>query len=410
MSSKDHREPTLLKAPVTASLRLPGFGPGRKSFQIASALMMAGTMLAGCSSLPQNAPTSRNIVKASQSPANTLNYKIVELDAALASTPPQRNELGLVKMASFANIPAPNRSDMVLPGDILLVSVYEVGVSLFGGPAPTSAATPTAPGLPPSAAAHNIPVTVREDGNISLPYIGTLKANGFYPEELAEQIGTRLAPYSQSPQVQVAISQSVGNAAYVNGAVAKSGRYPLTSAHERLLDVIALAGGSAIDVNDAELHFTRRGESATLRLADLRAEDRANIQVLPGDRIEIRKQRKSITVFGATDRVSEIGFEAPNLSLAEALARSTGPADSRANARGVYLFRLERDSSGDVLQPVIYHIDMMNPQTYFLTQMFQMQDKDVILYSNSSSNLTQKFVGMLNMLFSPALGIRYATQ
>jgi polysaccharide export outer membrane protein len=374
--------------------------------------MLAGTMLAGCASLPRNAPTSRNIIKASQSPANTLDYKIVELDAAAVSAPPQRNELGLLKMAAFADVNVPFRTDMVLPGDTLLVSVYEVGVSLFGGPsgAAAAAATPTTPGVPPSAAAHNIPVVVREDGNISLPYVGTIKADGFYPEELAESIRTRLAPYSQSPQVQVTISQSVGNAAYVNGVVTRSGRYPLTSAHERLLDLIALAGGAAIDVNDAELHFTRRGESATLRLADLRAEDRANVQVLPGDRIEIRKQRKTITVFGATDRVAEIGFEAPNLTLAEALARSTGPADSRADARGVYLFRLERDTSGNVLRPVIYHIDMMNPQTYFLTQMFAMQDKDVILFTNSSTNLIQKFVGMLNMLFSPALGIRYATQ
>jgi len=413
MSSKDQRLTALLKAPMIVNSRLPGFRLATcRSARITSLLLMTGTMLAGCASLPQNAPTSRSIIKASQSPANTLNYKIVTLDAATVAAPPQRNELGLLKMGKFAEVPAPARTDMILPGDTLIVSIYEVGVSLFGGPAPTSAlaTTSTAGSSPPSAAAHNIPVTVREDGNISIPYIGTIKADGYYPEELADAIRTRLAPYSQSPQVQVAISQSVSNAAYVNGTVAKSGRYALTSAHERLLDLIALAGGSAIDVNDAELHFTRRGESATLRLADLRAEDRANVQILPGDRIEIRKQRKSITVFGATDRVSEVSFDAPSLTLAEALARSTGPADSRADARGVYLFRLERDASGNVLRPVIYRVDMMNPQTYFLTQMFQMQDKDVILYSNSSSNLTQKFVSMLNMLFSPALGIRYATQ
>jgi polysaccharide export outer membrane protein len=366
-------------------------------------------MLAGCASLPQNAPTSRNIIKASRSQANTLDYRIVELDASVVAQPPLRNETGLLKMATFAGVEAPQRSDMILPGDSLIVSVYEVGVSLFGG-APQVAAAANGVALPPAAAGHNILVSVREDGNITLPYTGTIKADGLYPEELAERIRTRLAPFSQTPQVQVNISQSVGNAVYVNGAVAKAGRYSLTSAHERLLDMIALAGGSAIDVNDAELHFTRRGESATLRLADLRAEDRANVQVLPGDRIEIRKQRKTITVFGATDRVSEIGFEAPTLTLAEALARSTGPADSRANGRGVYLFRLERNAQGSVQRPIIYHIDMMNPQTYFLTQMFQMQDDDVILYANSGSNLTQKFVGMFNMLFSPALGIRYATQ
>jgi len=372
--------------------------------------MIAGFMVAGCSSLPQNAPTSREIVKASQGPSNTLDYSIVDLDAAIAAAPPPRNDTGLLKLAAFARIQAPQRADMILPGDALVVSIYEVGVSLFG--ASTSAAVTSQPiaALPPSAAGHNIAVSVREDGNITLPYAGTIKADGLYPEELAERIRIRLAPVSQQPQVQVSIAQSVGNAAYVNGAVAKSGRYPLTSAHERLLDVIALAGGSAIDVNDAELHFTRRNESATLRLADLRAEDLANVQVLPGDRIEIRKQRKTVTVFGATDRVSEVPFDAPSLTLAEALARSTGPADSRANPRGVYLFRLQRDAQGNVEHPVIYRIDMMNPQTYFVAQVFQMQDDDVILYANSGSNLTQKFIAMINMLFGPALAVRYATQ
>jgi polysaccharide biosynthesis/export protein len=403
MSCEDQHEKTLFGACMRGRPRLHIARYGR----VVLTMMMAGTMLAGCSSLPINAPTSHNIVKASRSPANTLNYKIVELDAAAASAPSQRDELGLAQMSAFA-APAVLRSDKILSGDTLIVSIYEVGVSLFGGSAP--AAAPTGQSASPSAAAHTIPVTVREDGNISLPYVGTIKADGLYPEQLADSIRTRLASFSQSPQVQVAISQSVGNTAYVNGAVAKSGRYPLTSAHERLLDVIALAGGSAIDVNDAELHFTRNGESATLRLADLRAEDLANVQIMPGDRIEIRKKRRSITVFGATDHVSEIGFEAANLSLAEALARSTGPADSRANARGIYLFRLERDKNGTTVRPVIYHINMMDPQAYFLAQMFQMQDKDAILYSNSSSNITQKFVSLINQLFSPALGIRYASQ
>lgn len=53
---------------------------------------------------------------------------------------------------------------------------------------------------------------------------------------------------------------------------------------------------------------------------------------------------------------------------------------------------------------------MLKADTYFLTQMFKMRDKDVILYANSSSNLAQKMVSLLNLLFSPALTVRYATQ
>ena len=376
---------------------------------VAVSLLMVSTMLSGCRSLPISAPTSHAIVKASQSAQNTLNYKIVELDPAVAAAAPFHSEVGLTQMAAFSASATPDRSDMILAGDDLIVSVFEVGVSLFGNSASAQLA-PSAPGTTPSAVAHNIPVTVREDGYVTLPYIGRMKATGYYPEQLADHIRVLLSPYSQTPQVQVMIADSLSNAAYVFGGVVKSGRYRLTSAHEHVLDLIALAGGNAIDVNDAELHFTRQGQSATVSLADLRAESPSNIQVLPGDRIEIRKQRRSITVFGATNHVSEITFDAARLTLAEAIARSTGPADSRADARGVYLFRMEKDLATDTVKPVIYHINMLNPQSYFLAQMFQMQDKDAILYANSPSNVTQKFVGMINMLFSPALGVRYAAQ
>lgn len=53
---------------------------------------------------------------------------------------------------------------------------------------------------------------------------------------------------------------------------------------------------------------------------------------------------------------------------------------------------------------------MLKPESYFLAQMFVVKDRDVILFSNSSSNITQKMLGLLSQLFSPALSIRYATQ
>ena len=58
----------------------------------------------------------------------------------------------------------------------------------------------------------------------------------------------------------------------------------------------------------------------------------------------------------------------------------------------------------------IYHIDMMKPQSYFLAQMFEMQDKDVILFANSRANLAQKMAALLGNLFSPATALVYATK
>jgi polysaccharide export outer membrane protein len=262
---------------------------------------------------------------------------------------------------------------------------------------------------------QTISAQVRDDGTITLPYIGTLQASDADPATLEDRIRQRLKPLSQSPQVQVAIAQSVQNVVYLSGAITRPGRIPLTAAHEHLLDVLAIAGGAqsttaGADSLDLDIHLVRGDKAVSVRLGDLRPEDMANLVVFPGDRIELRRAARTFTAFGATDKVSQIAFSAEKVSLVEAIARAAGPADARANAHGVYLFRLERDSAGKMLQPVVYHIDMMKPQSYFLAQMFEMQDKDVILFANSKANLAQKMAALLGNLFSPATTLVYAAR
>lgn len=378
------------------------------------ALLACGSLLSGCASLPTNAPTVSAVTNSAQGPKNTLGFKIVDIDAQNVATQPVRNEMGLVQLAALSSNPLPSRTDRIRVGDVLTIAVYEVGVSLFGGTSATGASGSIGEGTP-TATAQTITAQVRENGTITLPYIGVIRATDTYPDTLAERIRQRLAPLSQSPQVQVAIAQSLENVVYISGAVGHPGRVPLTSSRERLLDVIAIAGGAVSnaageDGLDLEVHLVRGDKAVSVRLGDLRAEDMANLVILPGDRIELRRATRTFTAFGATDKVSQIPFSAEKVSLAEAVARATGPADARANARGVYLFRIERDETGKAVRPVVYHIDMMRPETYFLAQMFEMQDKDVILFANSRSNLVQKMAALLGNLFSPATTVVYATK
>lgn len=376
-------------------------------------LMAATALLSGCAALPSNGPTVPTIRKSAQSSQNTLGFKIVDIDLHNANVPAARNEIGLLQLSAMSAAPISEHSDQIRKGDTLAINIYEVGVSLFGGSASTLAVAGDIHA--PTAGVQSLSAMVREDGTITLPYIGTLRADDADPAILERRIRDRLRPLSQSPQVQVAIAQSLQNVAYVSGAIGRTGRIPLTMARERLLDVLAIAGGATsttagADGLDLEVHLVRGDKSASVRLGDLRPEDMANLMILPGDRIELRRAARTYTVFGATEKVSQIPFSAEKVSLAEAIARATGPADARANPRGVYLFRLERDSAGKLVQPVVYHIDMMRPQSYFLAQMFEMQDKDVILFANSRASLAQKMAALLGNLFSPAAAVVYAAR
>lgn len=372
-------------------------------FAIAAALS-----LSACASLPTSGPTVRQVLKDSHSSRLDVPFKLIPLDAVAIRKALPPAEPGIVRLGALAHDPAPERADMIRPGDTLSISIFEIGVSLFGGGAMPPAGLGTAPRTP-TAATQVLNIGVREDGFIDLPYAGSVRAAGAYPEELAEVIRKHLKSLSETPQVNVSITESVKSVVYLSGAIARSGRYRLTAAREHLLDAIALAGGSVSDPNELEVRLQRGTMEVTAPLNQINSGDLADIPIHPGDRIQLIRVRPSYTIFGASDKIGQVYFEAKNISLAEAIARAAGPSDYRANPRGVFLCRYETGADGKP-EPVVYRLNMMETDAYFLAQGFPMRDKDVILFANSSGTMTQKLVSLLSNLFSPVMAVRYATQ
>lgn len=363
--------------------------------------------VAGCSSLPNSGPTESRIRKGAgiASPSSGVSYRLVPIDANTAKLNADLPNVGALQLAALSDNGIYARTDAIRIGDRLNFSIYEVGVSLFRSNLP---AAPD-PARTPSAGMQSIAVQVREDGTIALPYIGTLNVVGVYPDAVAQTVRQRLRPLSESPEVTVEIAETLENTVLIGGLVARSGRVRLTSARERVLDALALAGGVPLDVNEMQLTLTRGNKTVVVPLNQIGPGDTANIVLYPGDRIILERVRNTFTVFGASDRINQHGFDARSVSLAEAVARSGGPADTRANPRGVFVFRLEKDEEGK-LMPTVYQLDMLKPESYFLAQLFPVRDKDVILIANSSSNLTQKLVNLVNQLFSPILAARVVAQ
>lgn len=353
--------------------------------------------LAGCSTLPSSGPTAGQINGALKKD-NQLGFTIVDIDpvatAKLASLPPADG--GLSRLAK------PGRIDTLGPGDVLTISIFEVGVTLFTG----AAGTPAQGGaFNPSARATPLDdVLVDSSGTIVLPYVGKLNVTGKTPAELSRMIERGLRGLSQRPQVQVTVKVNAHNNYYVLGDVRTPGKFPLTLPEERLLDSLARAGGAAIQPDDAVLRLTRDGESAETRLSAIDASGPQNIALLPGDRIQLFTRPRTFLAFGSTLKVSQVSFSASELSLAEALARIAGPNENSADASAIYLFRY--DATAPQVpggQPVIYRLNMLKAQSYFLSQRIGMRDKDVIYVASAASNQPGKLAAILGQLFSPLL-------
>ena len=397
-------------------LRLSAFAPGSEAKSttpgewgrlVLPALPLIVALLSGCSTLPSSGPTARQIVHRADDQRNEFRFNIVPLDSRAVDTLNQAQNSRAAATKPLALLAGPPQLDVLGPGDTLTISIYEVGIALFGRGAASGPGT-----FDPAAHGERLPeMRIDANGKITLPYVGTIQAAGATIGEIEAEINRRLAGQSQRPQAMVTLAKNLSNTVIVSGNVNKPGRYDLTFNGERLLDAVALAGGATASSEDTLVRFARGAQIVEQRLDSIRATSRDNLLLAPRDTVELITRPRSFTVFGAAGRVSQVSFETGGVSLAEALARVQGPSDATADPTAVFIFRYDDTidpASG--AKPVIYRLDLLQPASYFLAQRVAMQDKDVIYIANAAANQPSKLVAIINQLFTPIVTARVLTQ
>jgi polysaccharide export outer membrane protein len=184
------------------------------------------------------------------------------------------------------------------------------------------------------------PIRLGEDGKIDLPMIGSIKAVGLTPGELASEIKKRLDNFVRDPEVSVDVVEVKSRPVSVMGAVKAPGVFQL-NAPKRLLEVLAGAGGvdetagSVVNVNrpksSGPISLFGANESADyysvqISLPDLVEGRRpeANIAILPHDTITVPRA-KLVYVIGEVHKSG--GFvlrERENISVLQAISLAEG--------------------------------------------------------------------------------------
>jgi polysaccharide export outer membrane protein len=305
-------------------------------------------------------------------------------------------------------------SNALRPGDIIAVSVYETGGStLFPPPIsmPSITASPSSQNTSP-AGASTIPSQVIEaDGTINVPFVGRMRVAGKTPGQAGQMIQDGLKGKAVEPQVVVSLVNNATNTATVGGDVNQPKPVPLSLRGERLLDVIAAAGGSKFAPYETYVEIVRSGKTGTSLLQSVVRNPGENIIIRPNDQVFLTRIPRSFAVMGATQKVAQYPFETERVSLAEAIARAGGPIDTIGDPSGIYLFRFEPwPIAKDILRaanidlgdepppdvvPILYRLTLADAGGYFYAQAIQMRDKDVVLISNSEAT---QLVKMLNVV------------
>lgn len=361
-------------------------------------ILLAG--LAGCATLPSSGPTGGQI---ENSAAAVVNLPIQVVEVATSADIPQ-SQASSVQSTALPDLPPPP-TDMIGPGDVLDISIYEAGVTLFAAGSSAVGAT-TVPGVQ----VQKLPPTrVNDAGFISIPYAGNLNVAGMTTGQVESMIRYSLRNISQNPQVAVTLTQAITNSVIVGGEIAKPGRVVLQTNRESLSDVIALAGGYRGNAKDLKLRVTRGTSSVDMRMNDLIDDPKFDVRAYPGDRLMLISNPQTYSVLGASGRVEQIAFSGSSVSLAEAIATAGGPNSGLGDPAAIFLFRYVHDEEGKEV-PMVYHVNMMKAGSYLLSQRLAMRDKDVLYFGNAAANQPSKLIQLISQLFSPILTVTSVVQ
>ena len=246
-----------------------------------------------------------------------------------------------------------------------------------------------------------------------MPYAGRVHVAGKTTRDVQKVIEGALEGKAIQPQVLVNVTHPVSSAVAVNGEVVTGAQVPLSVKGYRVLDVIALAAGVKYPVNEDFVELSRGPRTARIPLITIVNNPRENIYLHPDDAVTLVHDPQTFIAYGALGQIAEIPFQADGITLAQALSKAGGLLDSRSDMRGVFVFRYEPelvarrlDPNNPLVErgrltPVVYRLDLSDPNSLFLEQRFQIANRDVIYVSNSPSTEVQKVFNVVSGAFAP---------
>lgn len=362
----------------------------------------------GCASLPRSGPNAMAI-NASASATQSREEADIRLQYALVDINPKvlafvgEEEPGSIYQSFGSGRGATPAAIRVGVGDVVQVTVFEADqgglfIPVEAGSRPGNFVT-----LPQQ--------TVDQSGDITVPYAGKIRAAGKTTATIQAEIEERLKDRAIEPQVVLAVLDRKATVASVVGEVNLPNSFPINPSGDRILDMVARAGGPKFPGYETYVTLQRKGAKGTVFFDTLVAKPQENIYVAPGDTIYVFRNPRTFIAFGAAGLNGRYEFGDDALSLAEGVGKAGGVVDGQAEPSQVYLYRLEDRKvleaigvdlanfpPAQEIVPTIYRANFRVPENFLVAQNFPMRDKDVIYVSNARSVEFLKFLTIVNAI------------
>jgi polysaccharide export outer membrane protein len=370
---------------------------------------MVSASLAGCGVIPKDGPRAGAVTGGATAlvadSSEKIDYVQVDLNAETVKAANKFSYDSVRRFSGLGKVSA-DRDVSIGYGDVVSVTVFEAE---SGGP--------FLPKDSPTRSNNYVQIPnqqVDRDGNINVPYVqGAVRVVGRTPKAVAAEITSKLKQRAIDPQVVVTVVEHRGNAISVLGDVGSATRFSMDPGGIRLSGAIARAGGPKSPAYETVVNLQRNGVA---HMADFQAVVRdpgQDVPLAPGDVVYLSHVPKFYMVLGSTSpgvvggvNNRRFTFELENMSMTEALAKAGWLDTTRANAGEVFLFRFEKpallSSLGvDVsrfksdLIPTVYRVDFSSAEGFYLANLYNMRNRDVIFVSESIHSDIQKVLSIV---------------
>lgn len=367
-------------------------------------------LVSGCTFIADDGPSSLAVNKRATTASLTTSgetltdYALVDLSGTVLSVIPAHGPARLNTSFGLGK-GAPPVTKIVI-GDTIVVTIFE---SAEGG----LFLTPGQVGRTGNFV--QIPAqTVDSSGSIYVPFAGTIKVSGRTLSQVSKDIEGKLQGRAIEPKVVVSIQSREDNRVAVLGEVGTPSQVPININGDRILDVIAKAGGIKQPGYESYVKLTRGGHSEAVYFNAIVDNPNENIYVRPQDTIYVYKEPPSFVVFGAFDESRLINsrrilFKTETVNLAEAIGEGGGLNDNRSDPAQVFIYRAEerrtlakmgvdlsKFEADETIIPVIYRANFRDPSMMFAAQVFKMRDKDVVYAANAGAVELSKFLKVVS--------------
>ena len=344
-----------------------------------------GVVTAGCQAVPGDGPW---MADASSRSTEALPFDVIDLTPT--SVAAYRPPASIDRPSTTSNLSAGARI-AVAPGDVLKVRIFE---PYEGSIFPTIQR--------PGADLGNQRVT--EEGNITVPYVGTVRVTGLDLTQIERRIATQLGSKAQDPQVIVEFVADRTHTVMVSGDVKSPGRISLLDGVRTVVDAINRVGGldsggkgSGV-ATQFEVVLRRHGQVILVsQFSDLLAG--GDVAIQKGDEIVVRPNTRVYTVLGAVVKAGNVELKS-TLTLLEALGNVGGLSDERANKTGVFVFRMGDIQGNPSARARVFRLDLNQPVSIFVAQQFGVQASDVVYVTNAPLYEYNKILNAIYKTFS----------